>query len=106
MERVCCTCKHAKTQLSKHPCNKCGAGNPNWEPQKAEPDIINQPAHYTGRGGIKPLDFITSNKLDFFEGSIVKYVYRYPFKGGVEDLKKARRFLDKMIERLEGEQNG
>lgn len=66
-------------------------------------DIIKQPSHYTGRGGIEPLDFVSSNKMDFAEGSVVKYVYRYPFKGGVEDLKKARRYLDKMIERLEGE---
>ena len=34
----------------------------------------------------------------YFVGSITKYVERYPRKNGVEDLKKARHFLDKLIE--------
>lgn len=65
----------------------------------AQGDAINAPSHYTGRGGIEPIDFIATNRLDFLEGCIVKYVYRYPAKNGSEDLRKARRYLDVLIER-------
>lgn len=47
---------------------------------------------------IQPLEFITANNLDFVQGNVVKYVVRYKFKGGLEDLKKARHYLDMMIE--------
>ena len=43
-------------------------------------------------------DFIASNELDFFQGSIIKYVTRWKKKGGVEDLKKAQHYLEKYIE--------
>lgn len=55
--------------------------------------------HYTGRGGIEPIDFIVSNGLDFLEGNIVKYVARYRHKGGVADLEKARVYLNWLMER-------
>ena len=38
-------------------------------------------------------------KLDFLEGNIIKYVTRYPNKGGVDDLIKAKKYLDLLIER-------
>jgi hypothetical protein len=60
-------------------------------------DLINKAAHYNCRGGIEPIDFITSNNFNYLEGNIIKYVYRHPFKGGVETLKKARFYLDKLI---------
>ncbi|CAB4141674.1 SaV-like [uncultured Caudovirales phage] len=47
---------------------------------------------------IQPWDFIAANKLDYFEGNIIKYVSRWRVKGGVEDLRKARHYLDKLIE--------
>jgi hypothetical protein len=47
---------------------------------------------------IQPWDFIAANDLGFFEGNIVKYVSRWRSKGGVEDLRKARHYLDKLIE--------
>lgn len=60
-------------------------------------DPVNHPDHYTFRGGVEPIDFIVSNNLTFAEGSIIKYIYRWPKKGGVESLKKARMILDKLI---------
>lgn len=56
------------------------------------------PAYYS-QFLIEPLTFITTNRLKFCEGNIIKYVCRYPHKGGVEDLKKARAYLDALIER-------
>ena len=47
---------------------------------------------------IQPWDFIISNGLGYLEGNIVKYVSRYPKKGGLEDLRKAKHYLDKLIE--------
>lgn len=47
---------------------------------------------------IQPWDFVSANNLCFFVGNIVKYVTRYKSKNGVEDLKKARHYLDKLIE--------
>lgn len=37
----------------------------------------------------------------YLRGNIIKYMARYPEKGGVEDLRKARHYLDKLIETLE-----
>ena len=50
---------------------------------------------------VQPWDFIYGNGLGFLEGSIIKYVSRYKNKGGVQDLHKARHFLDKLIECVE-----
>lgn len=47
---------------------------------------------------IQPWDFIAANQLGYFEGNIVKYVSRWQDKGGINDLKKARHYLDKLIE--------
>lgn len=47
---------------------------------------------------IQPWDYVARNGLGYFEGSIVKYVSRWKDKGGLEDLYKARHFLDKLIE--------
>ena len=48
---------------------------------------------------IQPFDYIQSNGLGYVEGNVVKYVTRWRQKGGVEDLKKARHYLDLLIER-------
>ena len=64
-------------------------------------DKINHPDHYT-MGGIECFDFINSWELSFTEGNVIKYVVRAPYKGKpVEDLKKARWYLDKLIEAAE-----
>lgn len=63
-------------------------------------DNINHPVHYT-RGKIEVLDFILDQKMGYLEGNIVKYICRYPYKGGVEDLRKAGFYLDKLISQKE-----
>lgn len=59
--------------------------------------------HYK-RMAIQPITYIHANNLGFFEGSVVKYVSRWQFKNGIEDLKKARDLLDKKIAMLEEKQ--
>ena len=51
--------------------------------------------------GIQPFDIISSWKLDFWSGNVLKYLLRFPFKNGIEDLKKARHYLDYLIENYE-----
>ena len=61
-------------------------------------DNIKEPKHYT-QYKIEPIDFIISNNLDFCTGNIIKYVLRYNLKNGVEDLKKAKQYIDFLIEK-------
>lgn len=53
--------------------------------------------HYKQQA-IQPWDYIAANSLGYFEGNVVKYVSRWRDKGGVDDLRKARHYLDKLIE--------
>ena len=64
--------------------------------QKAN-DVQIAGTHYKGKA-IQPWDYIVGNNLGYLEGNIVKYVSRWKDKGGVDDLKKARHYLDKLIE--------
>lgn len=54
-------------------------------------------SHY--QSSIQPVDYINANKLDFLEGNVVKYVTRYKRKNGMEDLLKAKDYLDRLIRR-------
>ena len=47
---------------------------------------------------IQPVEFIHANGLGFCEGAVIKYVARWRNKNGIEDLQKARHFLDLLIE--------
>lgn len=47
---------------------------------------------------IQPIEYIHANNIPFAEGSVIKYVTRWRDKNGIEDLKKARHFLDLLIE--------
>jgi hypothetical protein len=63
-------------------------------------DNVTLPDHYA-RFKIEPITFICENKLDFFQGNIVKYVCRHDAKNGIEDLKKAKRYLEMYIKYLQ-----
>jgi adenine-specific DNA glycosylase len=58
-------------------------------------DNIN-PSHYK-QGNIEVIDFILDQKLTYVEGNIIKYVSRYKTKNGLEDLKKAQWYLQKLM---------
>jgi hypothetical protein len=53
--------------------------------------------HYREKA-IQPWDFIVANNIGFLDGNVIKYVARYRSKNGVQDLLKARHYLDKLIE--------
>lgn len=47
---------------------------------------------------IQPWDYITRNNMGYLEGCVIKYVSRYKDKNGLEDLLKAKHYLEKLIE--------
>ena len=62
-----------------------------------EEDVINHPSHYT-RGNIEVIDFIEDQQLPYHLGNVIKYIARAGHKGDkLEDLKKARWYLDRYI---------
>lgn len=65
-------------------------------------DAVHSPQHYT-KGGVECIDAIrasmTSNAFaGYCKGNVMKYIFRYEDKGGVEDLKKAQVYLGWLIE--------
>jgi hypothetical protein len=67
--------------------------------------LINQIGgrHYK-KLSIQPVEYIHANNIPYFEGNVIKYVTRWRDKGGMEDLEKARHYLDLLIE-LENDRN-
>lgn len=67
------------------------------EVKVVEEDVINHPSHYT-RGKIEVIDFIEDQQLPYHLGNVIKYIARAGHKGDkLEDLKKARWYLDRYI---------
>jgi len=66
-------------------------------------DIQHGGDHYK-RQAIQPWDFIIANNIGFLEGNAIKYLTRWRAKGGLQDLEKARHYIDKLIE-VESENN-
>lgn len=70
-------------------------------------DVVDHPSHYC-HGGIECIDAIKSactglkDSQAFFVGNVIKYMWRWHIKNGLEDLKKARWYLNKLIEEESG----
>lgn len=66
-------------------------------------DPVNSPAHYN-QGGIECIEAITAmtstmqGEAAYMAGNILKYLWRHEYKNGMEDLKKAQWYLNKLIE--------
>ena len=76
-----------------------------WVEKKAQKDAVNHPDHYT-QGGIECIDCIRASMSkegfeDYCKGNVIKYLHRWRFKGGVQDLKKASVYLNWLIESAE-----
>jgi hypothetical protein len=77
------------------------AGNPPYELSpddfiEQQPDVENPP-HYT-KYEIEPKEYIMKNGLGWCEGSVIKYITRWRDKGGVDDLRKAKEFVQMLID--------
>lgn len=75
---------------------------PEERKRSIERDNVNNPAHY-GQGNIECieyiLDFLTDEEvIGYLRGNMAKYLHRWRYKNGIEDLKKARWYLNKLIE--------
>lgn len=71
-----------------------------------EEDKVNNPSHYQGKFGLEAIDvvrnFMTTEEIrGFYKGNTLKYILREAKKNGLEDLKKARKNLDWLIEEME-----
>jgi hypothetical protein len=59
---------------------------------------------------IQPVEYIHANALGYFEGNVVKYISRWRLKNGVQDLEKAKHYVELLIElehrRVDKECNG
>jgi len=82
-----------------------------WTPASEDPAIVAKWKRYqeilmnTKQVGgthyklnIEPWDFVLANQLGYLEGNVVKYVSRWQDKGGVDDLRKATHYIEKLIE--------
>lgn len=57
--------------------------------------------HYR-QGSIQPIEYIHANDMDFFSGNVVKYITRWKYKSGLEDLKKAKHYIELLMEQEYG----
>lgn len=75
---------------------------PRWEPKTeyGGPDVVNKPDHYNN-GSIEAIEYIKQQLGESFpaylEGNLIKYIHRWKYKNQVEDLRKARWYLDRLI---------
>ena len=60
--------------------------------------------HYKNQK-IQPIEYILENKFPFIEGNIVKYITRWREKGGIEDLKKVKHYVEILMELEDGKRN-
>jgi len=60
-------------------------------------DIQIAGTHYK-QMSIQPIEYILANNLGYVEGNIIKYVSRWKTKGKLEDLRKAKHYLEILIE--------
>jgi hypothetical protein len=73
-------------------------------------DNVNSPSHYT-QGAIECIDAIKEAVKGLLgieavcTANIIKYVWRWKFKNGVEDLRKARWYLDRLIDEVSNPKN-
>lgn len=63
-------------------------------------------SHYSQYGALQHWDVVYKFGLDYFQGCISKYLFRWKDKNGLEDLYKAKHYLEKYIELMKQEANG
>tara|TARA_R100000388_G_scaffold56938_1_gene42113 strand:- start:152 stop:433 length:282 start_codon:yes stop_codon:yes gene_type:complete len=69
-------------------------------------DMVNSPPHYN-QAGVECIDAIRAATDEgyqyYLQGNIIKYLWRYRYKNGVQDLEKAQWYLEKLIEEITDE---
>jgi len=93
-------CKFCQTHVSEPCVNEAEAET--YACEVVQPDAVHLPNHYA-RFKIEPVRFCIENDLNPFQFNIIKYACRHDAKNGIEDLKKAKRYLEMYIKHLEGD---
>lgn len=102
-----CPHDYKKNAIGDLECCRCHQVHPSLWARRTEkeksPEAVNHPKHYGGENNpCEPIKVIEAWDLGFHLGNVVKYVARAGKKGNtLEDLKKARWYLDREIQRLE-----
>ena len=116
------TCERCGTQLNtgsgfrwnwklEHVCERCfrelelAQRDENDSKSQISHDPVHHPSHYV-QGGIETIDYIRSRLshaeyIGYLTGNCHKYLSRYPHKGGAEDLRKMRQYLEWLIEAVD-----
>lgn len=74
-------------------------------------DMINHPDHYKTKSGLEAIDVIEAFTSDLRgweatnTGNVLKYICRWKKKNGLEDLRKALWYLNRLIEKVEKEEH-
>ena len=74
--------------------------------KESNADMVNHPSHYT-QGGIECIDALKAATVSktgieaICTANAIKYLWRYEEKNGIEDVKKARWYIDRLIKELE-----
>ena len=76
----------------------CNANSGIKEMQELQKEL-QKDGHYH-KCKIEPIEYILANNLGFCEGNVVKYITRYKDKGGVDDLRKIKIYVDYLIDEL------
>ena len=75
---------------------------------KKSQDNVNSPSHYN-QAGIECIDAIKASLgdgyQDYCKGNVMKYLWRYKYKNGIEDLKKAQWYLNSMVKSVAFEES-
>ena len=115
-EKSCLNCRFTNVKDYNQPCVDCKNNYAEdtdeyetkpflWEPM--DTDVVNHPSHYT-QGGIECLDAMISAfgkeaVANFCLCNCFKYVWRSKLKNGLEDIEKAKFYLNKYEELTDGE---
>lgn len=98
----CMTCFYELKTPREEPCVNCNGFDKWTDKDTFKEDVVNKPKHYNV--GLEPIEAIESWKLGYNLGNVIKYVARADHKGKrIEDLKKARWYLDREINKNESD---
>lgn len=70
--------------------------------------VVNHPPHYISETGLETIDVIEAFTFELkgmeavCTANVLKYICRWKNKNGIQDLKKAKWYLDRLIDRIEG----
>ena len=103
LEKNCDNCKNYNTYFD---CSQCEDFD-EWEKAEEKEDLVNHPKHYT-QGKYEVIDIIMEAVKDLppeqavCVGHIIRYIMRYKYKNGLQDVKKCKWYIDKLINLMEG----